>query len=146
MRATADHAQDDGRPRPRTCHGACSPAARAAIALRIDASEPRPLAELREQLDEAAGPRQRALVLLGSAELDEGPDIDHDRLSFAALAGLWLPVAARLGREATLLSCWLVTLARDVCGISGNGPFQSWSLLHQHRTLALLRSGSGGGA
>ena len=81
---------------------------------------------------------QTTLIFLTPEGRNGDKRVPHEALSFRDLLVAWLPVAARHGREATYLSCWLVTLAQDICRISEEGSFTSWSFARQRRTLQLF--------
>ena len=64
----------------------------------------------------------------------------HIHLTFRDLLRLWLPGTLLRGATGVYLGCYLATVARNLCRLSGAGPFERWSLQNKHRTLKLLSS------
>jgi len=108
------------------------------IEAKVEAAErPEQLADYRRALTANAGKRKGLLVFL-TLNGTSNASAKHRPLTFEQLLALWLPATLARGPSARYLASYLVTVAHDLCGVIGVGPFHSWSLVQQHRILDLL--------
>ena len=80
------------------------------------------------------------LTVAGDESVDE---VEHDALSFRDLLIMWLPlvqIVRGLDGNAAYLASWLVSIARDLCDVAGQGPSARWDFSTRMEALSLLEA------
>lgn len=79
------------------------------------------------------------VFLTATREHTSASQVTHRHITFRDILRWWLPFALMRGPTAAYLAGYLVTVARDVCGVAESRSIEHWSLAAQHATLKLLK-------